>query len=87
MDKVRVTFSDGQVKEFPKGVALKEIAQQAFPRELNEILAAQVNGNVLDLFRTLDSDAQIEFLTFNQRLGKEVLWHSTAHVIDRKSVV
>jgi threonyl-tRNA synthetase len=81
MDKIRVTFSDGQAKEFPQGVSLKEIAQQAFPKELNEILAAQVNGNVLDLFRNLESDAQVEFLTFNQRLGKEVLWHSTAHVM------
>ena len=81
MDRIKVTFPDRQVKEFPKGISLREIAQQVFPKELNEILAAQVNGQVLDLFRTLESDAQVEFLTFNQRLGKEVLWHSTAHVM------
>ncbi len=81
MDKIRVTFRDGQKKEFPKGITLKEIARQVYPQELNQILAAQVNGAVLDLFRNLESDAQVEFLTFNQRLGKEVLWHSTAHVM------
>ena len=81
MDEIRVTFSDGQAKEFPKGITLGEIAKSVLPGQVNEILAAQVNGNILDLFRTMDSDAQVEFLTFNQRLGKEVLWHSTAHVM------
>lgn len=81
MDRIKVTFPDRQAKEFPKGISLREIAQQVFPKELNEILAAQANGLVLDLFRTLDNDAEVVFLTFKDRLGKEVLWHSTAHVM------
>jgi len=81
MDKIKVTLPDGNGREFPKGTTLAEIAKVLQPDSVKEVLAAQVNGILTDLHRTLESDAKVEFLTFNQRLGKEVLWHSTAHVM------
>ncbi|OGC75786.1 MAG: threonine--tRNA ligase [candidate division Zixibacteria bacterium RBG_16_50_21] len=81
MDKIKVSFPDGKQKEFPRGITLAGIAREVQPEALNEILAAQVNGYVMDLFRPLENDASVQFLTFKERLGKEVLWHSTAHVM------
>ena len=34
-----------------------------------------------DLDRPLEGDCNIELLNFDSREGKEVFWHSTAHVL------
>lgn len=81
MDKIKITLKDGAQKEFPKGISLSEIAKQTKAGSEDEILAAKVNGNLMDLYRTLDQEAQVEFVTFQERQGKELFWHSTAHVM------
>lgn len=41
----------------------------------------QVNGVLWDLNRPLEADSTIELLNFDSKEGKEVFWHSTAHVL------
>lgn len=44
-------------------------------------IVALVNNELWDLNRPLEKDCQVELLTFESPLAKEVLWHSSAHVL------
>jgi len=78
MDRIKVTLPDGRVKEYPKGVSLAEIARDAGKPEA---LVAKVDGELRDLATKLDRDARVEPLTFEQPEGREVYWHSSAHLL------
>lgn len=45
------------------------------------IIAAKVNGNMLDLNSPLLEDAKIEFISYDSTVGLDILRHSTSHVM------
>ena len=49
MSKIKITFPDGNIKEFEKGVTGYEIAESISPRLANETLAVKMNGSAIDL--------------------------------------
>ncbi len=81
MEKIKITFPDGSVREFEKGVTPAEIAEAISPRLAKEALVAKVNGKVVDLRTKLNDDAEVSILTFNDPEGKETYWHSTSHLM------
>ncbi len=81
MEKIKITFPDGSTKEFEKGVTGQQIAKSISPQLLSDALAIEVNGLVRDLSSSLNSNAVVRILTFNDEKGKEVYWHSTSHLM------
>jgi threonyl-tRNA synthetase len=81
MSKIKITFPDGNIKEFDSGITAYSIAESISGRLAKESLAAKVSGAIFDLYRPLTDDAEIQFLTFNEDEGKEVYWHSTSHLM------
>ena len=81
MEKIKIKFPDGNVKEFENGVTPFQIAQSISERLANDALAAKVNGSVLDMQRPINKDADIRFLMFDDEEGKEVYWHSSSHLM------
>jgi threonyl-tRNA synthetase len=78
MDQVAVKFPDGSVRRYPRGTTLGTIAQDVGRRD---ILAARVDGVARDLAAPLEGDAAVEWLTFDDPAGREIYWHSTAHLL------
>jgi len=78
MNRIEVTLPDGRVKEYPKGVSLAEVARDA---GRPDALVAKVDGALTDLAAKLERDAKVELLTFDQPEGREVYWHSSAHLL------
>jgi threonyl-tRNA synthetase len=78
MDKIRVRLQDGSAKEYQKGVSLAQIARDVGRRDA---LVAKVDGTLRDLNASLDREASVEFLTFEEPEGREVYWHSSAHLL------
>jgi threonyl-tRNA synthetase len=78
MQQVSVRFADGSVRQYPRGTPLLAIA-----RDLGrtDALAACVDGVARDLAAPVEGDALVEWLTFDDPGGKEVYWHSTAHLL------
>jgi threonyl-tRNA synthetase len=76
--QVVVRFSDGSARDYPRGTKLLTVA-----RDLgrSDVVAARVDGVARDLSAVLDADASVEWLTFDDPAGKEVYWHSTAHLL------
>jgi threonyl-tRNA synthetase len=76
-EKVIITMPDGEKRPIPKGTKLKELAEQWD----KEAVAAQMDGSLLDLSRTVEKDADISFISIHSKKGLEILRHSTSHVM------
>ena len=44
MSMIKITFPDGAVKEFPKGITVKEVAESISKSLAKKALAGKVNG-------------------------------------------
>ncbi len=55
--------------------------KQKTPELAGKILAARVDDRLVDLHKALSKDATVSFFTFEDQEGKEVYWHSCAHVM------
>ncbi|MFQ5584450.1 MAG: threonine--tRNA ligase, partial [Calditrichia bacterium] len=78
---IKLTFPDGSVREYPKGITPQEILKELGRKLAKEALAAKVNGKILELNRPIEEDGEIKFLVFDDPEGKEVFWHSSAHLM------
>jgi len=79
--KVKIKFPDGKIQEFPKGVTGLELLQALPGRLRDEATGVKVNGEVKSLPEPINQDAEIRILTFEDKEGREVFWHSSAHLM------
>ncbi|MBR9998936.1 MAG: threonine--tRNA ligase [Cyclobacteriaceae bacterium] len=80
-DQINITFPDGTVKKFPKGVTGMEIAGSISEGLARNVLSVQVNGEIRDLNRKIEDDAAVKLFTWNDPEGKYTFWHSSAHLM------
>jgi threonyl-tRNA synthetase len=78
---MKITFPDGQVREYPEGTRAIDIARSVSNRLAEEALGAFFNGEKIDLSRQIFTDGTIRFVTFDDPEGKEIYWHSSAHLM------
>ncbi len=78
---IQITFPDGKVREYEKGVSAMQIAQSISMGLAQKTLAAKVNGAVWDASRPIDTDASVQFLTWEDAEAKATFWHSSAHLM------
>jgi threonyl-tRNA synthetase len=76
-EQVIITMPDGEKKAIPKGMKLQELADQWD----KEAIAAQVDGELFDLSRTVEKDAAVSFVSVYTKKGLEILRHSASHVM------
>ena len=81
MAALNVRLPDGSSLPFEPGVSLTTVAETIGPGLAKAALAAKVDGELCDLARTLDQDAEVVFLTWRDDEGKLVYRHSTAHIM------
>ena len=67
--------------ELPDSASAKDLAEKLNLRAPNESLAVEIDGIVLDLCTPLKDGMHVELLHFEDVKGKEVLWHTSAHVL------
>ncbi len=80
-NQIKITLPDGSVREEKAGISGKEIAQSISGRLGREALAVSVNGEVWDLDRPIEADADLKILTWDDPDGKMAYWHSSAHLM------
>jgi threonyl-tRNA synthetase len=78
---IQITFPDGAVREYPKGITAMEIALSISEGLARNVLSAKVNGEVWDASRPINQDAALQLLTWNDNEGKSTFWHSSAHLM------
>jgi threonyl-tRNA synthetase len=77
---IKVTLK-GDVREFEAGISVADVAKSIGAGLYKSACAAKVNGNVCDLRTVLDSDCEVEILTFDDVDGKKAFWHTTSHIL------
>lgn len=78
---IKISLPDGSVREFPSGVKGIDIAKSISEGLARNALAIEVDGEIRDLSRSLDKDATVKILTWNDGGGKYAFWHSSAHLM------
>jgi len=78
---IRITFPDGSVREYQKGVSSYEVAVSVSPRLAADVYAATVNGELRDLSRPIDTDATLKLHKWDDPEAKLTFWHSSAHLM------
>ena len=78
---IKITFPDGSIREYEKGVTGLQIAESISPRLAKEVLACGVNGETYDLTRPIEEDANIVLYKWEDEEGKHAFWHTSAHLL------
>lgn len=78
---IQVTLPDGSVRQYEAGATALDVALSISEGLARNVLAAKVNGEVVDATRALPGDCSIQLLTWNDAEGKSTMWHSSAHLM------
>ncbi len=78
---IKVFLPDGSSREVPHGSTSMDVALSISEGLARNVLAAKVNGEVVDASRTLPDNASLQLLTWNDDEGKSTMWHSSAHLM------
>jgi len=80
-EMIQITFPDGAVKEFSKGVTMEEIAASISPGLKKKAYAGKLNGALIDLRTPIEESGEIQILTDKDPESLEIMRHSTAHLM------
>ncbi|MGB9920226.1 MAG: threonine--tRNA ligase [Moorellales bacterium] len=81
---IKVNLAEWVPAKIGKERTLAELAAAALGKEARRVLVAAVGDRMYDLSRRLDhlpEGAEVEFLTFDDPEGRQVYWHSSAHIL------
>jgi threonyl-tRNA synthetase len=78
---INITLPDGNVKQYEKGASALDVALSISEGLARNVLAAEVDGQVIDATRPLTTDCLLKLLTWNDKEGKSTMWHSSAHLM------
>lgn len=78
---INITFPDGAVRQYEQGTTAMDIAKSISEGLARKVLAAKVNGQVVDASRPITQDGTVQLLTWTDADGKATMWHSSAHLM------
>jgi threonyl-tRNA synthetase len=76
-----VKWEDGVTHRVPKGKKILELIEEKGAPGSDSIVAVRLNGDLVDLSREIEADSSVEPIYINSPEGREILRHSTAHVM------
>ena len=78
---INITLPDNSVKQYEAGITSMDVARDISEGLARNVLAAKVNGKVMDATLPIREDADLQLLTWNDTDGKATMWHSSAHLM------
>jgi threonyl-tRNA synthetase len=78
--QIRIKLPDGATKAFPGGSTVSDVVSSLGGRLAREAVACLVDGEILDLSRSLEKDGNLRVLLPSDPEALHVLRHSTAHL-------
>lgn len=80
-DMIKLTFPDGSVKEFEKGITTDAVALSISPGLRKKAIVGKFNDILVDTKTPLEEDGSIAIITPADKEALEVIRHSTAHLL------
>ncbi|NLV87738.1 MAG: threonine--tRNA ligase [Tissierellia bacterium] len=81
MEKIKITLPDGSVREYEKGIRVLDVTKDISEGLARVALGAVVNGETLGMQETIDEDATFRVVKFEDKEGKDIFWHTSAHIM------
>ena len=81
MENIKITLPDNSVREYPKGITVLEVAKDISEGLARVALGAVVNGRTMGMQETIDEDADVRIVKFEDKEGKDIFWHTSAHIM------
>ncbi|MDO9515453.1 MAG: threonine--tRNA ligase [Syntrophales bacterium] len=81
MKKITVTLPDGSTGEYQSGETVREIVSSRCGDAFKSAVAAKINGELVDLSRSVNEDARVELIDISSADGLGVLRHSISHIM------
>ncbi len=82
MNKIKIVLPDNSSKEVEAGKKASEIIKEEISENLlRAAIAVEIDNKVVDLNTPLTTTTKLKVLTFNDKKGKEIYWHSSSHVL------
>jgi threonyl-tRNA synthetase len=78
---INITLPDGSQRSYDKGINAYQVALSISEGLARNVLAAEINGEVWDASRAIQTDVNLKLLTWNDDKGKATFWHSSAHLM------
>ena len=66
---------------FPKEALPRDLADKLNLKGPHQALGASINGKTVDLSTPLKQEDQVILWNFDDPEGKEIFWHTSAHVL------
>ena len=80
-DSINVQLPDGSQRTYPLGTTALDVARSLSEGLARQVLAAEVNGEVWDLERSLPETARLRLLKWDEPGARSTFWHSSAHLL------
>ena len=81
MEKIKITLPDGAVREHNKGVSVFDITKDISEGLARVAMGAVVNGETRGMQEKVNEDATFNVLKFEDKEGKSIFWHTSAHIM------
>jgi len=78
---MQIKFKGKPPVELPQGSTPKEAAEMLHLTAPEQAVAVAINGKLRDFDTPLTDGDEVVFLNFDDTEGKEVFWHTSAHVL------
>ncbi|MDR3118732.1 MAG: threonine--tRNA ligase [Mediterranea sp.] len=78
---IKISFPDGSVREYEKGITGLQIAESISSRLAQDVLACGVDGQIYDLGRPINENVAIKLYKWEDEEGKHTFWHTSAHLL------
>ena len=78
---IDITLPDGTIKQVDKNSTAMDLALSISEGLARNVLAAEVNGAVVDATLPITESASLKLLTWRDDEGKSTMWHSSAHLM------
>lgn len=80
-EEIHISFTDGNSMTLPKGTSVREVLKKRGQGSLKKVVAARLNGELIDLTSILSQEGTLEPVLDNDPEGLDILRHSTAHLM------
>ena len=78
---IQITLPDGATRKVEIGATGMDIAKSISEGLARNVFACQIDDEVWDANRPIEKDCEFKLLTWNDDLGKQIMWHSSAHLM------
>lgn len=78
---IKITLPDGSVKEHEKGITVLDATKDISEGLARVAMGAVVNGETRGMQEKINEDSEFKVLKFEDKEGKQIFWHTSAHIM------